>query len=139
MLADNLERQLAHWMSAARELPGRRGLRVPHGVGVAREHDRAANPHPAGPQRRRVIRSGRAAADVVRGSRTDPRPARRAGRPQRFRRLYLQVETTLDFFGQAVNSRTSPQLRATMQALDRLARQSIETTLRPLGITSRPC
>ena len=139
MLADNLERQLAHWMSAARSFldaeafasrTAWESLENTIGLPIRTQLARSVD---------ELIRSGRAAADVVRGSRTDPAglPAAQAAL-QRFRRLYLQVETTLDFFGQAVNSRTSPQLRATMQALDRLARQSIETTLRPLGITVPP-
>ena len=139
MLADNLERQLAHWMSAARSFLDAEAFAsrtawesLEHTIGLPIRSQLARTVD-------ELIRSGRAAADVVRGSRTDPAslPAAQTA-VQRFSRLYLQVETTLDFFGQAVNSRTSPQLLATMQALDRLADQSIETTLRPLGITVPP-
>ncbi|HEY1343621.1 MAG TPA: hypothetical protein VGF54_01385 [Streptosporangiaceae bacterium] len=139
VLADDLERQLAHWMSAARSFLDAEAFAsrtawesLEHTIGLPIRSQLARTVD-------ELIRGGRAAADVVRGSRTDPArlPAAQAA-VQRFRRLYLQVETTLDFFGQAVNSRTSPQLRATMQTLDRLARQSIETTLRPLGITVPP-
>ncbi len=139
VLADNQERQLAHWMRAARSFLDAEAFAsrtawesLEHTIGLPIRSQLARSVD-------ELIRSGRAAAAVVRGSRTDPAglPAAQAA-VQRFRRLYLQVETTLDFFGQAVNSRTSPQLRATMQTLDRLAHQSIETTLRPLGITVPP-
>jgi hypothetical protein len=139
VLADSLERQLAHWMSAARSFldaeafasrTAWESLEQTIGLPIRSQLARTVD---------ELIHSGRAAADVVRGSRADPGrlPAAQSA-VQRFSRLYLQVETTLDFFGQAVNSRTSPQLRATMQSLDRLAHQSIEITLRPLGITVPP-
>jgi hypothetical protein len=51
----------------------------------------------------------------------------------RFRRRYLQVETALDFFGDAVNTRTNSQLAAILRACDMLAVQSMEKTLAPLG------
>jgi hypothetical protein len=51
----------------------------------------------------------------------------------RFRRRYLQVETALDFFGDAVNTRTNSQLASILQACDMLAMQSMEKTLVPLG------
>ena len=51
----------------------------------------------------------------------------------RFRRRFLQTETALDFYGDAVNSRTSPRLAALLGACDVLARRSLEDVLRPLG------
>ncbi|WP_406356398.1 hypothetical protein [Streptomyces sp. NBC_00658] len=52
----------------------------------------------------------------------------------RLRRRYLQVETVLDFYGDAVNSRTSPQLRGLLRGFDALAGDSMATTLTRLGI-----
>ena len=51
----------------------------------------------------------------------------------RFRRRFLKVETALDFYGDAVNTRTSPKLGALLAACDILARNSIEQVLTPLG------
>jgi hypothetical protein len=50
----------------------------------------------------------------------------------RFRRRYLQVETALDFYGYAINSRTSPRLAGLLRACDQLAHQSMERVLGPL-------
>jgi hypothetical protein len=50
-----------------------------------------------------------------------------------FRRRYLQVETALDFFGDAVNTRTNSQLASILRACDMLAVQSMEKVLVPLG------
>src|SRR5919197_992901 len=49
-----------------------------------------------------------------------------------FRRRYLQVETALTFFGEAINSRTTPRLGALLRACDSLALTSMEGVLRPL-------
>jgi hypothetical protein len=51
----------------------------------------------------------------------------------RFRRRYLQVETALDFFGDAVNSRTSPRLAGLLRACDEMAVMSMQKVLEPLG------
>lgn len=50
-----------------------------------------------------------------------------------FRRRYLQVETALDFYGDAVNSRTTPRLAGLLSACDMLAVLSMRAVLEPLG------
>ena len=54
------------------------------------------------------------------------------------RSRYLQAETVLDFYGDAVNSRTSAATRALLRGYDVLASDSMAATLGPLGITSPP-
>ncbi|WP_210481598.1 hypothetical protein [Naasia sp. SYSU D00948] len=56
----------------------------------------------------------------------------------RLRRRYLQAETVLDFYGDAVNTRTNPTLRALLRGFDTLAGDSMAASLRPLGISSPP-
>jgi hypothetical protein len=56
----------------------------------------------------------------------------------RLRRRYLQAETVLDFYGDAVNSRTNPTLRALLRGFDTLAGDSMAASLRPLGLSSPP-
>jgi hypothetical protein len=51
---------------------------------------------------------------------------------------YLQVETVLDFFGDAISSRTSPELRNLLRGFDALASDSMARTLTPLGLPSPP-
>jgi len=51
----------------------------------------------------------------------------------RFRRRFLQTETALDFYGDAVNTRTNPKVAALLAACDVLARRSLDTVLTPLG------
>lgn len=135
LLPDELDRQLAHWRAAAEtfldaeQFASRaawESLEASTGVPVRRQLARTVD---------RLIRTGEVATDLVRAARRDPRLMRQAtDAVQRLRRLYVQVETTLDFFGQAVNTRTSAPLRTVMQLLDVLAHRSIDDVLRPLGL-----
>jgi hypothetical protein len=49
------------------------------------------------------------------------------------RRDYQRVETTLDFFADAINTRTSPETSALLIAADKLASGSMRSALAPLG------
>jgi hypothetical protein len=51
----------------------------------------------------------------------------------RFRRRFLRVETGLEFYGGAVNDRSSPKLGALLAACDILAGRALEAVLTPLG------
>jgi hypothetical protein len=51
----------------------------------------------------------------------------------RFRRRFLSVETALEFYGGAVNDRSSPKLGALLAACDILAGRALESILGPLG------
>lgn len=51
----------------------------------------------------------------------------------RFRRKFLRVETALEFYGGAVNDRSSPRLGALLAACDILAGRALESVLSPLG------
>ncbi|REE87377.1 hypothetical protein A8990_10922 [Paenibacillus taihuensis] len=50
-----------------------------------------------------------------------------------FRNRYMQTEMVLDFYGQAVNTRTNPKVAAILRACDTMARKSMEAILEPLG------
>lgn len=55
-----------------------------------------------------------------------------------FRRRYERTETALDFFGDAVNTRTNPRIGAILAACDLLAVQSMRVVLDPLQIRVPP-
>lgn len=50
-----------------------------------------------------------------------------------FRQQYLRTETTLDFFADAINGRTNPQLAALLRACDTLAHRSMAQLLDQIG------
>ena len=56
----------------------------------------------------------------------------------RLRTRYLRAETLLDFYGDAINSRTNPALGALLRGYDTIASDSMATILSPLGIASPP-
>ena len=60
------------------------------------------------------------------------------GRLLRLRDRYVQAETVLDFFGDAVATRADPSAAALLRGLDTVAGDSIEVVLRPLGIETPP-
>lgn len=134
LVVDDLERQLAHWEAAARTFCDAeefasdgawRSIEAQVGLPLRRELARTVE---------ELLRSGRTADRLVRAARSHHGSILAAHRGvQNFRRLYGKVEATLDFFGDAVNSRTSPTLRVALQSLDRLAAASMDSVLRPLG------
>ncbi len=54
------------------------------------------------------------------------------------RRRYLQAETIIEFFGDAINSRTNAHLGEVLRGLDLLATDSMDAVLRPLGHDAPP-
>ncbi|HEU5266381.1 MAG TPA: hypothetical protein VFU35_06755 [Jatrophihabitans sp.] len=54
------------------------------------------------------------------------------------RTRYLQAEVIIDFYCDAVNSRTTPALSQLLRGLDAIAGDSMSATLTPLGIESPP-
>ena len=51
---------------------------------------------------------------------------------------YVQAETVLDFFGDAVATRSDPGTAALLRGLDMIAADSMDLVLRPLGIEAPP-
>lgn len=54
------------------------------------------------------------------------------------RRRYTRAEAMVDFYCEAVNTRTNPRIAAVLRGLDTLAVHSMDVVLRPLGIESPP-
>ena len=55
-----------------------------------------------------------------------------------YRRHYFTVETMLNFYGQAINTRTTPAQGSYLGACDFLARESLRLLLEPLGLPTPP-
>src|SRR3954464_10162690 len=69
---------------------------------------------------------------------THPDPQRARQALLDIRQRYLQAETLLDFYGDAVNSRTSPGLASLLQGYDVIATDSMARVLDLLGIETPP-
>jgi hypothetical protein len=55
-----------------------------------------------------------------------------------FRETYMRVETLIDFYGDAINSRTGPELGSKLRAFDYIAGLSMQRMLKPLGKKTPP-
>lgn len=134
LVALDMQRQVAHWLAAAATFTDAEQF-------ASEPAWRAVENHVGRPLRKqlgqtvvRLVEQGRATAEAVRRAQSDATGLSRAtDAVQAFRRAYAQVETTLEFFGNAVNSRTSATLRNTLQNLDRLASASIAPVLLAAG------
>ena len=130
LIAADLERQVAHWLAAARTFRDAEEF-------ASLEAWRSVEREIGAPLRQQLnttveelIAFGDATSKLVASIKRDPTAiGRAAAAVQHFRRYYIQVDTTLDFLGDAVNSRTSPQLRAVLSTLDRLAVASMAPVL----------
>lgn len=130
LVAADLERQVAHWLAAARTFRDAEEF-------ASLEAWRSVERDTGAPLRRHMhavveelIALGDATAKLVTAARHDPKVlSQAAASVQRFRRRYMQVDVTLDFIGDAVNSRTSPLLRSALSTLDRLAVASMAPVL----------
>ncbi len=128
--AADLERQVAHWLAAARtfrdaeefaSLEAWRSLERDVGAPLRQQMHAIVE---------ELIALGDATSALVKVARRDAASVDRAAAAvQRFRRRYMQVETTLDFLSHAVNTRTSPVLRIALTTLDRLAVTSMAGVL----------
>lgn len=137
LVAADLGRQVAHWLAAARTFRDAEEF-------ASLEAWRSVERDIGAPLRQQLnatveemIALGDATAALVDRARRDPAALPEASAAvQRFRRRYVQVDTTLDFIGDAVNSRTSPLLRAALSTLDRLAVASMAPVLER---ANKPC
>ena len=134
LVAADLERQVAHWLASARTFRDAEEF-------ASLEAWRSVERDVGAPLRMQMhaiveelIKLGEATAALVTKARKDAAELDRAkAAVQRFRRRYVQVDTTLDFLGDAVNSRTSAVLRAALTTLDRLAVASMVPVLEQAG------
>jgi hypothetical protein len=128
-----LARQVAHWIAAAERLENLEDLAAPAAWNSLELYLGLSVRRHLGSLVQRLNREAgllQSAFDTA-TSTADLGAVRR--RLQAFRRLYLRVETTLDFFAAAVNTRTSPAVAGLMRACDILAHRSMAQLLDQLG------
>jgi hypothetical protein len=130
-------RQVAHWVLAATrldldELASREAwghLERYLGVSLRRHLDGVIE---------RLKSQGRVLTTLHRETRSATARAEVRQRLLEFQRQYLRTERTLDFFADAINSRTNPQVAAVLRACDTLAQRSMAQVLDAVGKTTPP-
>lgn len=127
-----LERQVSHWEAAAEGLRYPNDFAAPAAWKALEQYlDRAVRASlEASTERLRREASG--LRTQLQSARTPAEFSAVGRRLLRLRRLYTQVETVVDFYGDAVNTRTSARVAGHLRALDRIAEYSMAAALRPL-------
>lgn len=132
---DQLRAEVAHWQLAATALADLETVAAP----AAWEALERYLQHQVRTRLIDVTRSLRAeAAAVARMSGNGAHAQEIRAALLRLRARYLRAETLLDFYGDAINSRTNPKLAELLQGYDVIAGDSMSTILTPLGIASPP-
>ncbi len=137
-LRAQLARQVAHWTLAAEELADPSGLASEFGWTSLEQYLGAAIRAALRASVERLVRRGNALSAALQAA-EDLRELRKLGAEVlRFRQRYLATETMLDFYGDAINTRTNPRLGAVLRACDVLAARSMTAVLGPLGKRTPP-
>jgi hypothetical protein len=126
------ERQIAHWTLAAARLK-LDDLASPEAWGRLEQYlGIALRRHLAGVIDRLRIEA-KALTALQRAAHSPTAIAEVRRKLMAFRQQYLRTETTLDFFADAINTRTNAQLAALLRACDTLAYRSMSQLLDQLG------
>ncbi len=126
-------RQLAHWESAVRRLSALDDLASPQAWAGLENYLGVA-----------LRRSLGDAVDRLKHSLARVRPMLDTNQSDaqteifKFRTQYTRVESVLDFFVNAMNTRSSPQMGSLLSTCDWLASESMSRTLVPLGFSRPP-
>jgi hypothetical protein len=130
-----LERQVAHWVSAAQrltldDLASREAWgHLEQYLGISlRKH--------LGGVIERLCSEAIALEAIQRAARSRPARLETHRKLVAFRRQYLRTETTLDFFADALATRTNPRMGALLRACDSLAHRSMAQLLDQLDKTT---
>ncbi len=137
-LRAQLARQVGHWLHAADQLTDFGQLtsedgwhRLERYLGVALRAMLAKCVD-------RLRRQGEVLRAELAASETEAELGRLRDEIIEFRSRYLHTEAVLEFYAEAINSRTSDVLGAYLRACDTLAAKAMDVALRPLGIARPP-
>lgn len=127
--------EIAHWRLAVEALADLEAVAAPEAwAGLEGYLQRSVRERLSGVVGALAAEAG--ALERLAGAGRDPESIRRGVLLLRHR--YLQAETVLDFYGDAINTRTNPAMRSLLRGYDTLASDSMAATLVPLGIQPPP-
>lgn len=133
-----IARQVAHWVMAAQRLGNLDDLASPSAwegleryVGVVLRQNLLTAVHQLH-QQSKFLQAQWNAAETISDFR------RVQNQLVHFRKQYLRTEVLLDFYADAINTRTNPTISALLRACDALCQQSMIPLLQPLGKSIPP-
>jgi hypothetical protein len=129
----HLTRQIDHWTDAAVRLARLEDLAGPGAWGFLEEYLGVSVRGYLRAVVERMVRRGEVLRRTLESAETDGDFALVQRQLLAFRRHYLRAETTVDFFADAINTRTNPVQGGLLRACDTLAHRSMAGILDPLG------
>ena len=139
LAATDLRRQAAHWRLAAESfLDAEQFAPADAWAAIESQTGLPLRTQLAGTVNELVALAGQTDAAARRASSSAAEYQRAEQALQLLRQRYTQVETTLDFFGDAVATRTSAELKRVLQLLDGLAHESMAMALSTARIPAPP-
>lgn len=133
-----LSRQVTHWSAAAAELADLDRFAAPGAWRALENYLGAAIRESLLGAVERLQRQSQVLAAQLNAAETERELRRLHAEVIAFRKRYLAVEVVLDFYGDAINTRTNPELSAYLRACDALASRSMRAVLEPIGKPSPP-
>jgi len=128
---------LAHWRAAAQSLRDMDNVAAPAAWAALERYLGAQVRQRLTGIADSLAREADRLAAAVDGA-TPREAAQLRGRLLDLRRRYVQAETIIDFYAEAVNHRTTPRLAGLMRALDTIAVDSMQVILRQMRIEAPP-
>ncbi|WP_109301494.1 hypothetical protein [Aquimarina sp. AU474] len=135
---EQLSRQLGHWTQAASRLSRLDELASPESWRGLEHYLNIALKNSLGNGLITLIQNGEMLKQQLAEAKTVEQLEKLQLRLDDYKRKYLRTETMLDFYADAINSRTNRDISAIMRACDCIARDSMKSILTPLGKTVPP-
>jgi hypothetical protein len=131
-------RQVAHWSMAASRLRDLERLAAPGAWAGLERYLGVVLRRKLGEAIDRLQRQAEALQAQARAAETPAEVDAVARQLVIFRQRYLRVETLVDFYADAINTRTNPEVAALLRACDVMAQRGMAQLLEPLGKSAPP-
>lgn len=132
-LKTQVTRQVAHWTSAADRLRNLDDLASPEAWKSLESYLGLSLRQYLGTVVTRLNHEGTLLKDAIDSAHSTADLATLRRPLLAFRNRFVRVETTMDFYADAINTRTNPKMAGIMKACDILAHRSMTQLLDPLG------
>lgn len=133
-----IARQVAHWAMAASRLGELESLAAPAAWAGLERHLGQVLRRGMGDAIERLKRQAEVLQAQARAAETEVEVDQVARQLVLFRERYIRAELLVDFYADAINTRTNPQVAALLRACDVMAHRSMAELLEPLGKSAPP-
>lgn len=133
VLRRHLSRQIAHWGIAGTRLADIESLAAPQAWRSLERYTGQRLRAQFTDAVKELERDGQALLFAVRSASTQSELLQLSTKVRAFKSRYLRIETALDFYADAINSRTNPEMGALLRSCDALVDRAMKDVLLPLG------